>query len=152
MPDIKIFGKNLTNQEIEALKALAAEAGCDHKKINVVESIEGPDTEGDDEVILILATPATCSQADLEKEMAKAASGVRRAVWVWPKEGPTADVPEATRKYSYSVVPWDAKKLAAVVADDDVTCFELPTGQPMPKVEMEHNLCVEDPKKPKKAK
>ena len=37
MSDVKILGKNLTIQEIAALKALATEAGCDPKKIEVVE-------------------------------------------------------------------------------------------------------------------
>jgi hypothetical protein len=152
MNDVKIFGKSLSNEEVAALKALAIEAGCDPMEIDVVDSISGSDTDSDDEILLILATPATCSETDLEKEMAKAASGVCRTIWVWPKEAPIADVPEATKKYSYSMVPWDAQKLAAVIADDDVTCFELPTGQPMPKEKMEHNLCVEDPKKPKKTK
>jgi hypothetical protein len=152
MSEVKIFGKTLTKQEVASLKALAVEAGCDLKNIEVLDSIGEPDPDSDDEVVLILATPATCSQADIEKEMAKAVNGARRAIWVWPKEAAIAEVPEATKKYSYSVVSWNAEKLAAVVADDDVTCFELPTGQPMPKVKMEHNLCVEDPKKQKKAK
>lgn len=152
MSGVKIFGKSLTNQEVAALKALAAEAGCDPKSLQVIDSIGEPDPDGDDEVVLILATPTTCVEAGLEKEMAKAANGARRAIWVWPKGATTGEVPEATKKYSYSVVPWNAEKLAAVVADDDVVCFELPSGQSMPKVKMEHNLCVEDPKKPKKAK
>jgi hypothetical protein len=152
MSEVKILGKILTNHDVMELKALAAEAGCDLKNIEVVDSIGEPDPDSEDEVVLILATPATCSQADLEKEMAKAMNGARRAIWVWPKGAATAEVPEAAKKYSYSVVPWNAEKLAAVIADDDVICFELPTGQPMPKVKMEHNLCVEDPKKQKKAK
>jgi hypothetical protein len=152
MSEVKILVKTLTNHDVMELKALAAEAGCDLKNIEVVDSIGEPDPDSEDEVVLILATPATCSQADLEKEMAKAMNGARRAIWVWPKGAATAEVPEAAKKYSYSVVPWNAEKLAAVIADDDVICFELPTGQPMPKVKMEHNLCVEDPKKQKKAK
>lgn len=150
MSNVKILGKKLTKQEVTALKALVSEAGWDPKDVQVVESITEPDPANDDEVVLILATPSICSESNIEKEMAKAANGSRRAIWIWPKEATASVVPEACKKFSYSVVSWDAKKLAAVIADDDVTCFELPTGQPMPKVKMEHNLCVEDLKKLKK--
>lgn len=151
MSNVKIFGKTLTREEVDALKKLAADAGCDPAQIQVVDSFGEPDPDGDDEVVLIPATPATCALPNLEKEMTKAVNGVRRAIWVWPKDTAPGEVPEATKKYSYSAVRWDAEKLRAVVADDDVTCFELPNGQPLPHAKMEHNLCVEDPKKKKKA-
>ena len=150
MNDVKIFGKSLTKQDIEALTTLAVDAGCNSKDIAVVDSVGEPDAKGADEVILILGTPATCAQAGLETEMAKTMNGGRRAVWVWPKDAATAEVPEGCTKYAYSAVTWDAKKLAAVMADDDVICLELPNGQPMPKVKMEHNECVQDPTKQKK--
>ncbi len=149
MSDIKILGKTLKAEEVEALTGLATEAGCDVHDIEVVESVGEPDPDCDDEILLILATPATCSQPDLEKDMAKAMNGARRVIWVWPKDGEAAEVPEATKKYSYSIIPWNAEKLSAVAANDDVTCFELPTGQPLPKEKTERNLCVEEIKKPK---
>jgi hypothetical protein len=149
MSDVKIFGKTLTGAEVKALAALAAEAGCAVENIKVVESIGEPDAGRGDEIVLILATPATCSQPDLEKEMARAMNGARRVIWVWPENGRAADVPGPTKKYSYSIIPWSAEKLAAVAADDDITCFELPSGQPLPKEKTERNLCVEEIKKPK---
>jgi hypothetical protein len=48
------------------------------------------------------------------------------------------------------VVSWNAKKLRAVAADDDETCFETPAGEPLPKTPTERNICVED--KQEKAK
>jgi hypothetical protein len=148
MADIRIFGKTLSEQEVERLKALLAEAGCDPLRITVIDSIGHPDPDCEDEIVLLLATSATCSAPILEKEMANVMNGSRRAIWVWPMDGAPA-VPEATKKYSYSVVPWNAGKLAAVIADDDMTCFELPTGQPLPKEKTERNLCIEETKKPK---
>ena len=43
-----------------------------------------------------------------------------------------------------AIFRWSAGKLRAVMADDDVTYFEKPDGIPMPKVETERNLCVEE--------
>jgi len=149
MSRVKILGKSLKKEEVEALVALITEAGCDAERAEIVESIGEPEPDCLDELIFVLATPQTCADPTLEKEFAKVLNGGRRAIWIWPKEAATADIPEATKKYSYSIIPWSAKKLASVVADDDVTCFELPTGEPLPKVEMERNLCVEEVKKTK---
>lgn len=149
MRRVTIFGKTLTHQEIRGLKALAEIAGCDGQEIEAAQAIGDPNPDVDDDLVLILATPATCSLPDLESEMAKAMNGARRVIWVWPEDGSTTEVPEPTKKYSYSIVPWDAEKLARVIADDDVICFETPTGDPLPKEKTERNICVEEQKKPK---
>src|SRR6185295_20418982 len=39
MSGVKIFGKTLTDEQVKALQALAAEAGCDVQTIEVIESI-----------------------------------------------------------------------------------------------------------------
>jgi hypothetical protein len=134
MAYIRIFGKALTDREVEALKALGAEAGCVVSDIEVVKSVGEPDPDCDDEVIFVLATPDTCADPDLEQELAKAPNGGRRVICIWPKDSQSSELPPAAAKYSYSIIPWSAEKLRVVVADDDITCFESPTGEPLPKV------------------
>src|SRR5262249_28783717 len=141
MSHMKIFGKSLTKEEVKELVGLVVDAGCAADEIKIIESVSEPELNCEDEVILVLATPQTCSDPNLEGELSNVPDGGRRAIWVWPKDATTAEVPEGTKKYSYSIIPWSAEKLAAVVADDDFTCFELPTGESLPKVEMERNLC-----------
>jgi hypothetical protein len=103
-----------------------------------------PDSNVDDEVILVLGTAPICADAETEANLAKAANGARRAIWIWPQDSAAAELPPGAAKYSYSVIPWDSEKLRAVSADDDVTCFETPSGEPLPKVPTERNLCVEE--------
>jgi hypothetical protein len=155
MRRIKILGKTLNDTETAALVDLAVEAGCSAAEIEVVATVGEPVPDCDDEIVLILMSPATCTDTGLEEEMAKTPNGGRRAICIWPLEGdlPT-EPPPAVKKYGYSIIPWDAAKLSAVAADDDVLCFETSTGQPLPTVETERNLCVVEvkPKVEQKAK
>jgi hypothetical protein len=133
-----------------AVAELAAEAGCSREEIEVIPSIGDPIPDCDDEIVLVLISPATCADPDLEEELKKTPNGGRRAICIWPREGDIpAEPPSAANKYGYSIIPWNADKLRAVAADDDALCFETPTGAPLPKVEMEHNLCVDEKAKPK---
>lgn len=160
MPKTKIFGKNLLQQELNDMEALAVKAGCLPDELEVVDSVGEPDPEAGDEVLLVLATAATCADPTLEEEFAKAQNGGRRVVCVWPKAGSgtqppdaaslPAQLPDAASKYAYSILPWHPKKLSSVLADDDVTCFENEAGVPLPKVPMDRNQCVDVPKQPKK--
>jgi hypothetical protein len=150
MRSIKILGKALGSEDTKALAALAAEAGCSPDEIEVVESVGEPDPDCDDEIVLVLASPAACADPDLEAELAAAQRGGRRAICIWPLSGEvTAEPPPAAQKYAYSIVPWDATKLRAVAADDDVLCFETAAGAPLPKPETERHVCVEEKAKPK---
>jgi hypothetical protein len=147
MSRIKILGKVLNNQDIAALKALATEAGCEAKELEVIDSIGEPDPVCEDEVVLVLATSDTCSSPDLEEELAKTPNGGRRVICIWPKSTHGDALPEATKKYSYSIIPWSSQKLSVVLADDDVTFFERADGTALPKVKTDRNLCVDE--KPK---
>jgi hypothetical protein len=131
---IKIFGRALTAVEAEAVAGLVAEAGCAADQIDVVTSIGKPDVDSEDEVILLLGTPSTCGDADLENDLAQALNAGSRVIWIWPKDAEAGTLPVAAAKYSYSVIPWNPEKLRAVAADDDVMCFESPIGDPLPKV------------------
>jgi hypothetical protein len=149
MRRIKILGNKLDAAALKALRALLAEAGFTTKEIEVITSVGEPDPACDDEIILVLTSLETCVDAALEKELAAAQRGGRRAICVWPANAqPTTEPPVAAQKYAYSVIPWDANKLRAVAADDDVLCFENPDGQPLPKPETERNLCVDEKAKP----
>ena len=142
MTRMKIFGKRLTESEIDAVKALVDESGNLVDQIEVVTLIGEPDPDGEDEAILMLATPDTCSDPDLGKELEKSPNGGHRVIWIWTKDAETADMPAAANKYCYSVIPWNADRLRAVAADDDATCFEQPNGEPLPIVPTDRNLCV----------
>jgi hypothetical protein len=145
---LTIFGKHLTQAEIEALKALLDEASRPVDEIIIVDSVGDPDPDLDDEVVVVLGTAATCADADLDADLAKVANGPRRAIWVWPEGTEAAALPQPAAKYSYSIIRWDSGKLRDVVADDDITCFETPAGVPIPKVPTERN-CVEEKAKPR---
>jgi hypothetical protein len=139
----KIFGRKLTDAEVSAVKALADEAGCLADRIEVTTSIGEPDPDAEDEVILMLATPDTCADVELENDLASVPKGGRRAIWIWPQNGAPAELPAAAAKYSYSIISWNAEKLRAVASDGDVTCFESPMGELLPKIPVKRNLCVE---------
>jgi hypothetical protein len=143
MRRIKILGKALSEVEIAAAADLAAEAGFAADEIEVTPSVGDPAPDCDDEIVLVVMTPGTCADESLEEELAKTQNGGRRAICIWPVDGdvPT-EHPPAARKYGYSIIPWDADKLRTVGADDDVFYFETSTGDPLPAVETERNLCV----------
>jgi hypothetical protein len=150
MVKVTILGRGLKPQEIAALLALLAEAGSCDGPVHAVEAIPPLTSDLDDAVVLVLGTPATCADNDLEAILAQAPATGQRAIWVWPKGSTQSAPPPAAKKYCYSILSWDAKKLGAVMADDDVTCFEDASAEPMPKVETERNCCVdEDEAKPK---
>ncbi|HLZ00959.1 MAG TPA: hypothetical protein VKR55_02270 [Bradyrhizobium sp.] len=149
MAKIKILGKVLTNEEVKQATELAVQAGCVADDVEIVESVGDPTADCEEDVLIVVITPAACGDPGLEGELEKLQNGGRRAVCVWPRGTEGAELPQAAQKYAYSIVPWEPKKLAAVLADDDVTCFETQAGEALPKVPMEHNLCVDDPKNTK---
>jgi hypothetical protein len=143
MRRIKILGRALSDVEATAAADLAREAGFTAAEIDVTGSVGDPIPDCDDEIVLVVMTPATCADAGLEEELAKTQNGGRRAICVWPVEGNVPpEHPPAAKKYGYSIIPWDANKLRAVAADDDVFYFETPAGEPLPTLETERNLCV----------
>jgi hypothetical protein len=154
MRRIKILGKALSDVEAAATADLAIEAGFTAAEIEAIASVGDPIPDCD-EIVLVVMTPATCADASIEEELAKAQNGGRRAICIWPVEGDVpAEPPPGAKKYGYSIIPWDADKLRAVAADDDVLCFETPAGELLPTVETERNLCVVEvkPKVEEKAK
>jgi hypothetical protein len=150
MRRFKILKKGTSGQEVKQLKALAIDAGFKLDEITIVDSVGEPDAACDDELILVLASSATCADPELESELVAAQRGGRRPICVWPEEGATAsEPPDAAKKYAYSIIRWDADKLRVVAADDDELCFETPDGQPLPTPETERNLCVDEKAPPK---
>lgn len=144
MAQVTIYGQPLSQAEVEALRKLVLEAACNDGEVVVVDAVELPTPSDSDPVVLILGTPASCADPDLEANLMRAHKTAQRVIWVWPQSAEPTELPPAAAKYSYSYVPWDAKKLAAVTADDDVTCFETATGENFPTVATERNLCVDD--------
>jgi len=150
MRRFKILKKGLSQQEVKEMKALAIDAGFKLEEIETVDSVGEPDAACDDEIILVLASPATCVDPELESELTAAQLGGRRTICVWPEEGVTVpEPPAAAKKYAYSIIRWDADKLRVVAADDDEMCFETPDGRPLPAPETERNLCVDEKATPK---
>lgn len=144
MTRVKIYGKPLRHSETQALEKLVEEAACSYGKAVVVDAVEADPESGTDSVVLVLGTPAGCDDSDLEANLMRAHTTGQRVIWVWPENAEPTELPPPAAKYCYSYVPWDARKLAAVVADDDVTCFETATGEKIPQVPTERNLCVDD--------
>jgi hypothetical protein len=144
MRRIKVLTEGLSTTELAATKALAAEADFAVDETELVDSVGEPDSQCDDEMILILMTPAICASPILESALVAAQRGSRRAVLVWPKGAGPVEPPAAAKKYAYSIIRHDADKLRVVAADDDELCFEKANGAPLAKPEMERNLCVEE--------
>ena len=150
MKKVKLLTKGLTREEIDAAMKLLVEGGCDPGEIEVVAEIGAPDATCDDEFVILVMAPAVCVDPSIEAELKKTPNGGRRVICVWPEGTPeTEQPPAAALNYAYSIIPWSADKFRAVAADDDVMCFETPTGVAMPRVKMEHNCCVEEKAKPK---
>lgn len=150
MQRIKVHSKGLAAPQLSALIELAKSAVGTTTEIEVVDAVGSPDPDCEDEVILILMSPAVCAAAELEEELKKAPNGGRRAVCIWPNDAEaTSESPKAARNYAYSIVPWDAEKLRGVLASDDVFCFETAMGVTLPKVPMDHNQCVDEGEKGK---
>lgn len=145
MRKIKLLAKGLTSAEIDAATKLAIEGGCSADEIEVVDGVGEPDPAYDEELVLVVMTPAVCADPDVETELKKTPNGGRRVICVWP-EGAEAGQPPpaAAANYAYSIIPWKSEKFSAVAADDDVMCFETATGTALPKVKMEHNCCVDE--------
>lgn len=148
MRRLRIFAKHMTSEEIAALSELAAASGFAADEIETVLEIGAPLVDCDDEVILIPISAAACAASDLEDDVKQVSNGARRAICVWPEDA-EAEVPASARKYAYSIVPWNAEKLKAAAADDDVLIFEMPSGDVIPKVYTERNLCVDEEAQPK---
>jgi hypothetical protein len=144
MVKVMILGRWLSPQEIAALLALIAESGLGNGAVEVVETIVAVTEDLDDAIVLVMGTADACGDSDLEAILAQAPATGQRAIWIWPKGSTKSAPPPAAKKYCYSIVSWDAKKLAAVMADDDVTCFEYASAEPIPKVETERNCCVDE--------
>jgi hypothetical protein len=149
MRKIKLLAKDLTQAEIDAAMKLAIEGGCSAEEIEIVGEVGEPDPACDEELILVVMTPAVCSNPDVEAELKKTPNGGRRAICVWPEDTEAKQQPPAAAaKYAYSIIQWKPEKFSAVAADDDVMCFETPDGTALPKVKMDHNECVEEQAKP----
>lgn len=145
MRKIKLLAKDLTSAEIEAATKLAMEGGCSAEEIEIVDDVGEPDPAYDEELVLVIMTPAVCADPDLETELKKTPNGGRRAICVWPEDTEAGQQPPAAAgNYAYSIIPWKPEKFSAVAADDDVMCFETPAGTALPKVKMEHNCCVDE--------
>jgi hypothetical protein len=150
MRKIKVLTSSVQPKEVAAIKKLAVDAGCLPEEITEIEAVGAPDSDLDDEIILVLLNAENCASEGLEAELKKIPNGGRRAICIWPEDAdPAATPPSGAGKYSYSIVPWHTEKLRAVAADDDIHCFENAAGNALPKPPMEHNLCVDEKAKAK---
>jgi hypothetical protein len=144
MQKITLLTKGLTNKDVQAAMQLAVQAGIS-QGVATSADVGPPDPACDDEVVLLVMTPGLSCDPDLENQLKQAANGGRRAICIWPADATDIyQLPASVTHYAYSIIPWNAEKLSAVAADDDVMCRESPDGVAMPKVEMQHNCCVEE--------
>lgn len=140
MTRLKILRKLVADDRLRALQQLLAEAGYVKEQIEVVDQIGEPETDGVDEVVVVVLTPEACEPGVLDDDLAKALAGGRRVVCVWPSTE-ARPVPAAVAKFSYSTVSWNADHLKVGLADDDATIFETATGEPLPPPEPDHLEC-----------
>lgn len=71
MAKVKILKKTISEQELKEMFALLEGAGCDAGDIEVIESVGAPDSESEDEVVVVLGSSANCDDPALEEELAK---------------------------------------------------------------------------------
>lgn len=143
MAKVTILGRGLEPGEIESLQVLLAKAGACTEPAQVLNTISEMPPDDDDAIVVLLGTSATCLDGELEADLVRTQASAQRAIWVWPEESSELQLPPAAKKYCYSIVPWNTKKISKAVADDDVTCFEMPNGTPIAKVDTERNICVD---------
>jgi hypothetical protein len=139
---VHVFIEDLAQEEIEALILLLEAAGVLPDEIGVVDEVETPTDECQEDVFVFLLTPETIASAAAHEAISEVPNGGRRAICVWPKEASDElPPPPAVAKFSYSIVSWNAERLRAAIADDDTTCFEKPSGEPILPPETERNEC-----------
>ncbi len=141
MARIKICRRNLSQAALEGLLELLSGAGCLAADIELVDEIGPPLEEVLDQIAIFVLDEATCGQPEFEEQMNNTPTAGCRAICVWPEGAASFDLPESVRKYAYSIVSWNAERLRVALADDDVTCFETPTGTPWTAEEIKRHEC-----------
>ena len=141
---VHVFIQDLAKEETEALIFLLEAAGVPLDEIVLVEEVKAPTDECQDDVFVFLLTPETIASAAAQAAISQVPNGGRRAICVWPEDASDElPPPPAAFKFSYSTISWNAARLRAAIADDDTTCFEKPSGEPIPPPETERNECDE---------
>jgi hypothetical protein len=136
-----IYGPGSGEDEISALLRLLADAGIPTSDIELVNAV-GPATDGcEQDVFIFLLSPQAMGNDAMGGEIAKVPDGGRRAICVWPQDSTNASPPESAAKFSYSIVSWNPERLRVALADDDVSCFENPMGEPLPAEDTERLEC-----------
>src|ERR1700674_3599036 len=79
MRRITILGRNLKDEEIEQIKRLAEGAGMTDDESELGDAVGEPDPDCEDEIVLIFASPKTCADPALEKDLATTQRGGRGA-------------------------------------------------------------------------
>jgi hypothetical protein len=138
---VHVFIEGLAQEEIDALILLLEAAGVPADEIELVDEVETPTDECQEDVFVFLLTPETIASAAAQEAISKVPNGGRRAICVWPEDALDELPPPAAAKFSYSTVSWDAERLRVAIVDDDTTCFEKPSGEPIPPPETERNEC-----------
>jgi hypothetical protein len=138
---INVFIKCLAQEEIEALILLLAGSGVPLDEILLVDEVKPPMGECQEDVFIFLLTPGTIASAAAQMAISKVPDGGRRAICAWPEGAADELPPSAVTKFSYSTVSWNAERLRTAIADDDTTCFETPSGEPILPPETERNEC-----------
>src|SRR5258708_6670812 len=107
MRKIKLLTKGLTQAEIDAAMKLALAGGCSAEEMEVVVEVGEPEPACDEELVLVVMTPAVCADPDVETELKKTPNGGRRAICVWPESAEAKQQPPAAAaKYAYSIIQW----------------------------------------------
>jgi hypothetical protein len=138
---VHVFVDGLAQEEVETLILLLDAAGVPADEIVLVDEIEPATDDCQEDVFLFLLTPETIASAAAQEAISEVPDGGRRAICVWPEGAIDELPPPAAAKFSYSTVSWNAERLRTAIADDDTTCFEKPSGEPIPPPETERNEC-----------
>lgn len=141
MSKVHVFIEGLAQGEVEALMLLLGAAGVPADEIVLVDEVEPPTDDCQEDVFVFLLTSETIASAAAQEAIPKVPDGGRRAICVWPEGAADELPPPAAAKFSYSTVSWNAERLRIAIADDDTTCFEKPSGEPIPPPETERNEC-----------
>jgi len=141
MSKVHVFIKDLAQGEVDTLILLLEAAGVPADEIVLVDEVEPPTEDCQEDVFVFLLTPETIASAAAQEAISKVPNGGRRAICIWPDGAVDELPPPAATKFSYSTVSWNAERLRAAIADDDTTCFEKPSGETIVPPETERNEC-----------
>ncbi|WP_131473080.1 hypothetical protein [Methylorubrum extorquens] len=167
MVKVRIVGP-IDDELREALMKLLGEAGCEvsndpptdiaeddeehdsaaddpdeaEEELQPVEGSSGSSSECDEDVSIVVLSPACLADGSLEKTMQSAAARGCHVVGIWPPGTEAQKLPQAFEDYGGDTVIWDPGRLRGIVSQPDAPpTWSSPDDQPRVERPLKRNKC-----------